>query len=103
MTRTPLFHLALLTLSAFVATPSVAQAQPAATGLPTPSLNSQDPCRAEVSKFEQAIAYVRQGQGAQVAAQMKEKWLPAKLESELLLTQGYCGIAKHLQDQKWRR
>ncbi|RYF82194.1 MAG: hypothetical protein EOO29_07950 [Comamonadaceae bacterium] len=84
------------------ATPAV-HAQSQSAPLPPPNFNAQDPCRAEISKFEQAIGYVRQGQGAQAATAMKEKWLPAKIESELLMSKGYCGIAKHLQDQRWNR
>ena len=105
MSRTPFSFLAALALCAAAAPATAqtqAQGQPAAS-LPTPNFNTQDPCRAEVSKFEQAIGYVRQGQGAQAAAAMKEKILPAKVESELLLTQGYCGIAKYLKERKWDR
>ena len=64
------------------------------------SLNAQDPCRAEVSKFEQAIGFVRQNQGNQAAQDLKEKLLPAKLESELLFKEGYCGLARHLREKK---
>ena len=68
------------------------------------SLNAQDPCRAEVSKFEQAIGFVRQNQqGTQAAQTLKEKLLPAKLENELLFKEGYCGLARHLRDKKLNR
>jgi hypothetical protein len=64
------------------------------------SLNAQDPCRAEVSKFEQAIGFVRQNQGNQAAQELKERLLPAKLENELLFKEGYCGLARHLREKK---
>ena len=67
------------------------------------SLNAQDPCRAEVSKFERAIGFVRQNQGNQAAQDLKEKLLPAKLENELLFKEGYCGLARHLRDKKLNR
>ncbi|ROZ76116.1 hypothetical protein [Ramlibacter sp. WS9] len=66
-------------------------------------MNAQDPCRAEVSKFEQAIGFVRQNQGNQAAQDLKEKLLPAKLENELLFKEGYCGLARYLRDKKLNR
>lgn len=62
-----------------------------------------DPCRAEVSRFEQAIGFVRQSQGNQAAADLKERLLPAKLEAELLLREGYCGVVKYLREKKLSR
>jgi hypothetical protein len=59
-----------------------------------------DPCRAEISKFEQAIGFVRQHQGNEAAAQLKEKLLPAKVERDLLFSEGYCGLAKYLREKK---
>ena len=67
------------------------------------SLNANDPCKAEVSKFEQAIGFVRQNQGIQAARELKEKLLPAKLENELLFKEGYCGLARYLRDKKLNR
>jgi len=64
---------------------------------------TQDPCRAEVSKFEQAIGFVRQQQGIQAAMELKEKLLPAKVESEILFKEGYCGLAKYLREKKLNR
>ncbi|WP_374664103.1 hypothetical protein [Ramlibacter sp.] len=62
-----------------------------------------DPCRAEVSRFEQAIGFVRQSQGNQAAADLKERLLPAKLESEILMREGYCGLVKYLREKKLAR
>lgn len=95
-------HLLRAALAGF-AVGGAATAFAQAPAAPASAFNAEDPCRAEVSKFEQAIAYVRKARGAQAASDMKEKWLPAKVESELLLSQGYCGIARHLRTQKWNR
>ena len=84
--------------SAILAAAVVSQA--AATDL---SLTAQDPCRAEVSKFEQAIGFVRQNQGSQAAQELKEKLLPAKLENEILFKDGYCGLARYIREKKLHR
>ena len=54
----------------------------------------------EVSKFEQAIGFIRQNQGIKAAADLKEQLLPAKLESDILIKDGYCGLAKYLREKK---
>ena len=66
-------------------------------------VQAQDPCRAEVSKFEQAIGFIRQTQGNQAANELKEKLLPSKLENEILFAEGYCGLARHLREKKLHR
>ena len=68
-----------------------------------PSQQTQDPCRAEVSKFEQAIGYIRQVQGSQAAAELKEKLMPAKVENEILFKEGYCGLARYIREKKLNR
>jgi len=78
-------------------------AQGNSAAMATPDFKTQDPCRAEVSKFEQAIGFVRQTQGAKAAAELKEKLLPAKTENEILFKDGYCGIAKYLKEKKLNR
>lgn len=67
------------------------------------SVQTQDPCRLEVSKFEQAIGFVRQNQGNQAAMDLKERLLPAKLENEILMKDGYCGLARYIRDKKLNR
>jgi hypothetical protein len=67
------------------------------------SVRNQDPCRVEVSKFEQAIGFVRQNQGNQAAMELKEQLLPAKVENEILFKDGYCGLAKYIRDKKLNR
>jgi hypothetical protein len=63
----------------------------------------QDACRSEVSKFEEAIGFVRRSQGNQAAADLKEKLLPAKVESDILFKDGYCGLARYIRDKKLNR
>jgi DUF2075 family protein len=77
--------------------------QAATTVNPDLSVQAQDPCRVEVSKFEQAIGFVRQNQGNQAATELKEKLLPSKLENEILLREGYCGLARYIRDKKMNR
>jgi hypothetical protein len=67
------------------------------------SQGPQDPCRVEVSKFEQAIGFVRQNQGNQAAQDLKERLLPAKLENDLLFKEGYCGLACLQREKKLNR
>ena len=69
-----------------------------ATGTPAPE--NQDRCRAEVLKFEQVMSFISQSQGPQAAAKLKEKLLPAKMESEIMNKDGYCGLARHLREKK---
>ena len=95
-----------IAICAFVATSSygiTAFAQGNSASMASPDFSTQDPCRAEVSKFEQAISFVRQSQGTQAAAELKEKLLPAKTENEILFKDGYCGIARYLKEKKLTR
>ena len=68
----------------------------------TAAQRAQEACRSEVSKFEEAIGFIRRSQGNQAAADLKEKLLPAKLESEILFKEGYCGLARHIREKKLR-
>lgn len=68
-----------------------------------PSRQAQDPCRAEVSRFEQAIGFIRQNQGAQAASELKEKLLPARMENDILFKDGYCGLARYIREKKLNR
>ena len=74
-----------------------AQGNPAAL---TPNFQASDPCKSVVSKFEQTIGFIRQSQGNQAAAELKEKLLPAKVESAILFKDGYCGLAAYLKEKK---
>ena len=86
----------------------------------TPNMTVNDPCRAEVSRFEQlptnsfyamnaaiqkfqTIGFIRQTQGNQAAAELKEKLLPAKTENDILFKDGYCGLATYLREKKLTR
>ncbi|KRC33455.1 hypothetical protein [Acidovorax sp. Root219] len=66
----------------------------------TAAQRAQEACRSEVSKFEEAIGFIRRSQGNQAAADLKEKLLPARLESEILFKEGYCGLARHIREKK---
>lgn len=61
---------------------------------------SPNRCQAEIFKFEKILSFIRESQGLQAAALIKEKMLPAKVESEILKKDGYCGLARHLRDKK---
>ncbi|NDY92325.1 hypothetical protein [Ideonella livida] len=78
-------------LGAALAQPAAAQETPTA---------ADANCRSQVSRFEQAIAFVRDAQGVEAAGRLKEQLLPAKLESELLMAGGYCQLARHLRDKR---
>lgn len=69
----------------------------------TPPPTAPDPCRTEVLKFEQTIAFVRQSQGNQAGKELKEKLLPAAVESDLLFKEGYCGLARYIREKKLNR
>ena len=69
----------------------------------TPELLTPDACKQEVSKFEQAIGLIRQVQGNKAAAELKEKLIPAKVESEILFKDGYCGLARYIREKKLNR
>jgi hypothetical protein len=66
-------------------------------------VTGNDPCRASVSRFEQTIGFIRENQGTQAAQELKERLLPAKLESDILFREGYCGLAKYLKEKKLDR
>ncbi|MBK8358158.1 MAG: hypothetical protein IPL15_03820 [Comamonadaceae bacterium] len=68
----------------------------------SPATGSGRP-RAEVSRFEQTIGFIRQTQGNQAAAELKEKLLPAKTENDILFKDGYCGLATYLREKKLTR
>jgi hypothetical protein len=81
-------------------------AQPSGAEGNSASLNPAikvDPCRSEVSRFEETIGYLRQVQGNTAAAAIKEKLLPSKLENEILFKEGYCGLARYIKEKKLNR
>ena len=86
--------LRLLGLTAAAVGCTALQAQDAVTSSP-----HEKACRTEVSKFEETIGFLRQTQGPEAAARVKEELLPAKLENEILMQHGYCGLVKHLRDK----
>lgn len=79
--------------------PSWAQTAPP----PAAAADPAEQCKKDVLQFERAIGTVRQLQGNQAAADLKEKLLPAATERQLLNTEGYCGLSKYLNDKKLLR
>lgn len=69
----------------------------------TPAPPPTDPCKATVLRFERALATMRETQGDKAGEALKEKLLPAKLQSEILFKDGYCGLAKYIQEKKLDR
>lgn len=63
----------------------------------------REACRQSVARFERAIGLIRQTQGQQAAAELKEKLVPAQIERDLLMQEGYCGLARHLHEKKLDR
>ncbi|MCX7256402.1 MAG: hypothetical protein NTZ64_06600 [Polaromonas sp.] len=102
-----LFTVAVLTLLSGLF-PAQAQNRPATPGTAAPGTaapataapESKDRCQAEVLKFEHIMGFIRESQGPQAAAKLKEKLLPAKTESEIMSKDGYCGLARHLREKK---
>ncbi|KAB2892687.1 MAG: hypothetical protein F9K35_17765 [Burkholderiaceae bacterium] len=72
----------------------------AACGAAASPAPTEAQCRAEVSRFEQAIGLVRQTSGHEAAAKLKERLLPAQQEALLLAREGYCGLARYLREHK---
>lgn len=68
-----------------------------------PAPPSTDPCKATVLRFERALAIMRETQGNKAGDELKEKLLPAKLQSEILFKDGYCGLARYIQEKKLDR
>ena len=62
-----------------------------------------DLCKATVLKFERALAIMRETQGNAAGEKLKEKLLPAKLQSEILFKDGYCGLARYIQEKRLDR
>ena len=63
-------------------------------------VQAHNSCLNDVSKFEQTIGLLRQAQGNKAASEIKERLLPTQLENEILVKDGYCGLAKYLRDKK---
>ena len=93
-------RIVLTAIAVFVFVSPCAHAQSQSNKDPTTTSQASDPCARDVSKFEQTIGFVRQNQGNQAAAELKEKLLPAKVEHDLLFSGGYCALAKYLREKK---
>lgn len=95
--------LALAGLACLPAAAAPVQGAPQGPGLAetvASGMQADERCRSRVSRFEESIGLVRQTQGTQVAAELKERLLPARLEMEILFKEGYCGLAEYLRGRK---
>lgn len=72
----------------------------AALSMRTPGSMSEAQCQRDIQKFEQVIDFIRQAQGKEPAARLREKMLPAQVESSLLSQGGQCGLAKYLREKR---
>ena len=102
-TMQPIPPSALISLALTAALVACGAARAQLAGDSPAAKQAQDACRTEVSKFEEAIGFVRRSQGNQAAAELKEKLLPAKVESDILFKDGYCGLARYIRDKKLNR
>ena len=61
--------------------------------------------QAPMSARSQAVTiHIDEGESPdQIAQDLKERLLPAKLENDLLFKEGYCGLARYLRDKKLNR
>ena len=57
-------------------------------------------CRVDVARFERAIGIVRQSAGNEMANRIRESLLPTKVQQQILMTEGYCGLAKYMHEHK---
>lgn len=71
----------------------------AALSMRTPGTMTEAQCQRDIQKFEQVIDFIRQAQGKEPAARLREKMLPAQVESSLL-SQGQCSLAKYLREKR---
>lgn len=62
-----------------------------------------DACKATVLRFERALTLLRDTQGNKAGEEMREKLLPAKLQAEILFKEGYCGLARYIQEKRLDR
>ena len=59
--------------------------------------------KATVLRFERALAIMRETQGNKAGEEIKEKLLPAKLQSEILFKDGDCGLVPYIQEKRLDR
>lgn len=65
-----------------------------------PKTPAEEACLKSLSKFELSFSLVRQAQGGKAATDLRERLLPAKLENEIMLREGPCGVTKYLHKKK---
>lgn len=65
-----------------------------------PKTPAEVACLKALSKFELSFSLARQAQGGKAATELRERLLPAKLENEIMLREGPCGVTKYLHKKK---
>jgi hypothetical protein len=96
-----LASVAMVLLGALFSAPVQAQKKPPAAEVSVST--GTDPCKTDVLKFEETIAFIRQSQGNQAAEDLKKRLIPPEVEAKILATEGYCGLAKHIREKKLNR
>lgn len=86
-----------MSLGSFPVRAAPAQAPAELVGQNAPDENR---CQSQVLRFEQSIGFIRNSQGTRAAAEVKERLLPARLETDILFKEGYCGLASYLKGRK---
>jgi hypothetical protein len=59
-----------------------------------------DKCKMDVLRYQKDIDFVRKVLGNEAALEQEEKFLLKSEWNEILLNEGYCGIARRLYDKK---
>ena len=59
-----------------------------------------DPCKKDVLHFQEDLRTIRETLGEVAAKKVQEDFLPQAEWNALLLTEGYCGIAKRLREKR---
>ena len=87
----------VLTAGLLVATAVCAQGNSAA--MPSPVLPA-DACKRDVLKYQAQIAFVRKSLGDKEADALAARFMTQAEWDGLLLSEGYCGLARRLRARK---
>lgn len=87
-------------LASLLSLPAMGARAQATSAEMAPKIQGDTTCTKDLSKFEQTLTLLRQTQGAKAAANIRERLLPAKVESDIVAKEGSCGLAKHLRKKK---
>ena len=68
-----------------------------------PPLPVADACKRDVMKYQANIDLVRRSLGDKAADELEGRFMPRQQWDALLLTEGYCGIARRLREHRLTR